>query len=275
MLAWNEAGEGFVMQVSTPSWPASGSRKHPRQEDGNTLGCIVDDDVEVSQHFFALKLTKDDLIKVLQALENASVATDPSKKQIVLNGGPPEVKALVKRLGKKTKNTTYTKVTLSSGVELISKPSRLHVPSWQFVSAVLDGVPLRTATWWAGGEKLEIYTTTASTEIGCWDKALGAPGAVEIATSGQWEGTRFGLKGGIGKDYNHAKIGVSTLARQPYSIFGDLNQQGTLSERDDHKCSSSQNGRGGTFYVLNNKALSDSLSSLIGGDTAPLTPPKK
>src|SRR5947199_2640123 len=27
VLAWNDAGEGFVMQVSTPSWPASGSER--------------------------------------------------------------------------------------------------------------------------------------------------------------------------------------------------------------------------------------------------------
>ena len=28
-LAWNDKGEGMVMQVSTPSWPGSGSEKHP------------------------------------------------------------------------------------------------------------------------------------------------------------------------------------------------------------------------------------------------------
>lgn len=55
MLAWNDAGNGFVMQVSTPSWPAAGSKTRPRKNDGNTLGCVKDDDVMVSQHFFALK----------------------------------------------------------------------------------------------------------------------------------------------------------------------------------------------------------------------------
>src|SRR5204863_8132467 len=73
MLAWNDAGDGFVMQVSTPSWPAAGSKLSPRKTDGNTLGCVTDDDVKVSQHFFALKLTKDDVVKVLKALKNASV----------------------------------------------------------------------------------------------------------------------------------------------------------------------------------------------------------
>ena len=29
-LVWNDAGEGLVLQVTTPSWPAAGSRDHPR-----------------------------------------------------------------------------------------------------------------------------------------------------------------------------------------------------------------------------------------------------
>src|SRR5882724_10331 len=86
MLAWNDEGNGFVMQVTTPSWPAAGSKTHRRKTDGNTLGCIKDDNVEVSQHFFAVKLTRDDLIKVLKALKNASVVTDPTNPQIVNNG---------------------------------------------------------------------------------------------------------------------------------------------------------------------------------------------
>ena len=61
---------------------------------------------------------------------------------------------------------------------------------------------------------------------GCWIDRLRAPGPVEIATSGEWDGTRFNLTGGSGRDYNHAKIGVSTLASKAYSIFGDMNQQG-------------------------------------------------
>ena len=80
MLAWDDNGKGFVMQVSTPSWPASGSRTHPRETDGNTLGCVKDDNVRVSQHFFALALDKSDVIQILRALKNASVVTDPTNK---------------------------------------------------------------------------------------------------------------------------------------------------------------------------------------------------
>lgn len=265
MVAWDNNGEGFLMQVSTPSWPASGSVSTPRT-DGNTLGCIQNDNnVKVSQHFFSLKLTKDDLTKVLQALQNSSVVTDTTNKQIVRNGGPADVQNLVNQLGKKSKSTTRLDVTLSTGVELISKPSNLNVPPWQMVSATLKGVPLRTATWWANPK---IDTTTQSSKIDCWSNDLGTSGPVQIAATGQWNGTTFNLIGGPQTDSNHAKFGVSTDPGRPYVIFGDLNQQGALTG----KCSSSQNGRGGLFFVLNNKPLFDGMTNLIKGGTASSTP---
>lgn len=267
VLAWNESGEGFVLQVTTPSWPAAGSKSFPRKTDGNTLGCVKDDDVKVSQHFFSLKLTKGDVVEVLKALQNASVVTDPENPQIVHDGGPTDVQSLVKSLGKKSHSTSIIKVQLSSGVGLISKPSDLNVPPWQMVSAELGSVPLRTATWWASPK---IYSTIATTKIACWDDSLGAPGPVAIATTGQWDGEAFGLKGGPGPDFNHAKIGVSTAGNNHFSIFGDMNQQGTLSGQN---CASSQNGRGGLFYVIDNKVLSNGISNLIEGETAPVNAP--
>ena len=263
MLAWNDAGEGLVLQVTTPSWPAAGSVNSPRRTDGNTLGCVKDDNVEVSQHFFALKLVKDDLVDVLLALQNASVVTDATNSQIVSNGGPPDVQQLVANLGTRSNSIRVMNVKLSSGVELISKPSKLYVPPWQMVSAVLGGVSLRTATWWANPK---IYTTTETTSISCWDKSLAKPGAVEIATTGHWAGKEFGLTGGLGPNFNHAKLGVSTSGDNHYSIFGDMNQQGSVSGR---KCSRSQNGRGGLFYVVDDAELSGSLKDLLNGSTAP------
>ena len=266
MVAWNDAGEGFVLQVTTPSWPAAAGKKYPRKTDGNTLGCIHDNNVQVSQHFFALKLSKDDLVAVLTALHNASVVTDPTNPQIVNNGGPADIQQLVRTLGTKSGSIATTKNTLSSGVVLISKPSGLHVPPWQMVSAVLGGVSLRTATWWA---RPGINTTTTSTKIACWDCSLGKAGSVEIATTGQWNGTKIGLTGGIDPDSNHAKLGVSISGDRSYSIFGDMNQQGTLSGPN---CAASQNGRGGLFYVVANSDLSTSIRSLISGGTAPTVP---
>ncbi len=270
MLAWDDKGDGFVMQVSTPSWPASGNKKYPRKTDGNTLGCIKDDDVEVSQHFFSLKINKDDLVNILKGLNNSSVATDPNNKQVVNNGGPQDVQKLVASLGKKSSSRKLITAELSSGVQLISKPSKMHVPPWQMVSATLGGLSLRVASWWANPE---IYSTDSSTNIYCWNDSLGKPGAVKIATTGVWDNKVINLTGGMGERHNHAKFGVSTLKNKPYSIFGDMNQQGALAPGyayDKQKCSSSQNGRGGLFYVLKNKNLFGSITDLLKGDTAPV-----
>jgi hypothetical protein len=172
------------------------------------------------------------------------------------------------------------------------------------VSALLDGEPLRVATWWADPE---IPTTSAATPIACWDPSLGKPGAVEIATTGTWQGKALGFDGVADPDGNHAKIGVSTWWRPyigfggmsqqqmlagppcgkaeslpecggfrricrfgvcwlPYVIFGDMNQQGTLS---GPHCDSSQNGRGGLFFVVQDPQLFKSVRDLLQGQTAP------
>jgi hypothetical protein len=263
VLAWNNSGDGLVMQVTTPSWPASGSSAHPRQSDGNTLGCVTDNDVQVSQHFFALRLTKSDVMKVLTALANASVVTDTSKLQIVHNGGPQDIQNLVLHLGTRSNSTNATQDVLSTGVQLISKPSKLHVPPWQLVSALLGGVSLRTATWWATPK---IDSTSTTTTVSCWDTSLPTPGPVEIATTGQWNNTSFGLTGGPGKNFNHAKLGVSISGSKHLAIFGDMNQQGAIS---GNKCDRSQNGRGGLFFVIEDEQLAGSVGDLLKGDSAP------
>jgi hypothetical protein len=265
ILAWDDTGAGVVIQVTTPSWPAAGSRAHPRESDGNTLGCVSDNDILVSQHFFALTLAKDDVVAVLEAMVNASVVTDPADAQIVSAGGPADIQALVATLGKKSKNTTVTVSTLSSGVQLISKPSALHVPPWQMVSAQLGGVPLRVASWWANPK---IPSTTAASAVDCWAAQLGNPGAVDIATTGTWEGTTLGLIGTPSPSGNHAKIGVSTDGHSDYVIFGDMNQQGALSGVAKN-CKRSQNGRGGLFYVVQDHTLLQSVAALLTGESAP------
>jgi Deoxyribonuclease II len=268
VLAWDNAGGGLVMQVSTPSWPASGSAQNPRKSDGNTLGCTKDNDILVSQHFFSLKLNKDDVVSILKAIQNASVVTDPKNPQIVNNGGPPDIQDLAASLGKVSPSNQATKTTLSTGVQVISKPSKLEVPPWQMVSAMLGGESIRVASWWSHPE---IPSTTAETAVGCWDSSLGKPGAVEIATSGTWMGRTIGLEGMPEPDGNHAKVGVST-GTHTYAIFGDMNQQGSLSPP---KCDSSQNGRGGLFYVIDDKTLAGAVTDLIKGESAPAAPASK
>jgi hypothetical protein len=164
----------------------------------------------------------------------------------------------VSSLGKRADSESLVEGTLSSGVLFISKPSNMYVPPWQMVSAQLGGVGLRTATFWANPK---IPTTTDSSVPDCWDESPGTPGPVAIATSGSWNSVSFDLTGAPGA--NHAKIGVSTTGTIPYAIFGDENQQGTLSGT----CKSSQNGRGGTFYVVSNPELASSIRGLTNGST--------
>ena len=85
MLAWNQNGDGLIVQVSTPAWPGAGSARAPRQGDGNTLGCAAGNNVMFSQHFFALRLTPQDVAQVLTGLANASVATDVTIPQLGLD----------------------------------------------------------------------------------------------------------------------------------------------------------------------------------------------
>jgi hypothetical protein len=158
-------------------------------------------------------------------------------------------------------------------VRFFSKPSNLNVAPWQMVSALLGGLPLRVASWWSYPC---IYSTTADTPITCWDKSLGKPGPVEIALTGKWGDSVLGLEGqpdfDAGGNYNHAKLGVSKAQGKPLCIFGDMNQQGGLAPDyayKGQKCSSSQNGRGGMFFVMQDAALWKSISALIAGDTAP------
>jgi hypothetical protein len=268
-LAWDDTGAGLVLQVSTPSWPASGSSLHPRKTDGNTIGCVRDDDVMMSQHFFALKLNAADVATVLQGLANASVVTQPGNPQIVSAAGPANLQALAKKLGAEPAGAAVTNQVLSTGVTFISKPSSAHVPPWQMVSAQLGGVPIRVATFW---QDPKINSTVAATPVKCWDTTFGQPGQVQIATSGTWQGNSIGLIGGEDSSCNHAKIGVSMLPARPLCIFGDMNQQGTLSGDGSgaDACASSQNGRGGTFYVLQNTTLFQGLTSLLQGNSAPV-----
>jgi hypothetical protein len=265
ILAWDHGGGGLILQVSTPDWPGAGSSAVPRPHEGNTLGCEhATNNVLVGQHFFALKLTPADTGLVLDALIHSSVVTDPTNPQIARLGGPEDLVNKAKQLGRIVQDADFTDVTLSSGVRLISKASDLWVPPWQLISARLKSVPLRTATWRAGPP---IPTTTTNTKIGCWRASLGKPGAVEVATTGKWMGKTIGLSAGA----SHAKLGVSLDPTQPFTIFGDMNQQGSLSG----KCGSSQNGRGGMFFVLADPQLYASMRQLLDGETAPTTIPKK
>ena len=193
-----------------------------------------------------------------------------------VSGGPIDVHAQAEEARQKPKRVPAGKKSaedlkiiperLTPDVMLISKPSNLNVPPWQMVSALLNGASERTATWWASPQ---IFSTKKSTNIGCWEGELKLdnkkPGDVVIAKSGSWKGQKIGLIGG----QNHAKIGVTTSGDKHYAIFGDLNQQGSINPVKG-KCDSSQNGRGGMFFVVENNDLFDTVTGLLDGETEPV-----
>ena len=82
-----------------------------------------------------MKLSAADTAIVLAGLADASVVTQASNAQIFNVLGPASLAALAGKLGLQSGSTLATKQALSSGVTFISKPSQLHVPPWQMVSA--------------------------------------------------------------------------------------------------------------------------------------------
>lgn len=268
VLAWDNDGTGFIMQVSTPSWPGNGDKSHHRKTQGNTLGCIDDDNAKVSQHFFALSLkTPSDTKAVLQALQLASVATDPKNTELMKLSphGPDDLSELAKNLGKVSKASAPSHATLARGrVQLVAKPHALAVPPWQMVSSVLQQ-PVRCGTWWATPK---ILSSKAGEIPGCWDSSLHAPKEVQIAVTGQWKGQVMNLTGDNSPDANHAKIGHSVGGS--LSIFGDMNQEGSYNPHDSKGgCSAHQCGRGGLFFAVDDTTLHTDMTSLLKGVTAP------
>src|SRR5262249_3968811 len=137
-----------------------------------------------------------------------------------------------------SEDLTILKETLSSGVQIIAKPSVLHVPPWHMLSALLGGEPLVIATWWTGRDKI---LDTAAMTPGCWHPSLGRAGPIRNAETGKWKNKTFGLIGQASADHNHAKLGVSKTG--DFAIFGDFNNEGALSP----DCGVKQNLRGGLF----------------------------
>merc|ERR1712032_666902 len=154
---------------------------------------------------------------VLEALQRASVVTDPANAQLMkLSDGPSDLANLAKTLGNVVTSTSPYRATLSvDSVTLIAKPHSLSVPPWQLVSSIVEE-PLRVATCWATPKILSAKAGTP----GCWDANLAEPKEVQIALSGKWGGKVIGMKGSSSPDGNHAKIGHSLGGN--LSIFGDM-----------------------------------------------------
>lgn len=279
LLAWDDDGTGFVLQVTTPDWPGSATSSVPRKEQGNTLGCCKDDNVLVAQHFLALRLSSaEDTLKVLKALQRASVVTDPKNSQLMkLSGGPTNLQQAARELGQQVLDNLepfQTEISLRSGlqVRLIAKPSGLQVPPWHLISSLIQ-TPLRTATWWTVPA---INSTQGGFVPGCWNASLKPSPEVQVALSGQWQGVNFTFLGRPDADANHAKLAHSLGSGPKLAVMGDMNQQGALNPDDNPQgtCDLSQNARGGLFFIMEDASLHADLVHLMTGETASYVSPE-
>src|SRR5258705_86601 len=107
----------FVFKFNAKSFPGCPGSEHRtcpfggkdqtrKAHSGNPLACVpTQNNIPVSQHFFTIKLNKADVAIVLKALKHASVATGQNA-QIMSNGGPADIQALVDELGERSKDTS-------------------------------------------------------------------------------------------------------------------------------------------------------------------------
>ena len=83
---------GCIQQLSG----SIGTKTRPSRESTASLPS------QVAQHFFALHLaTQQDTLQMLQAMQKASVATDPTNPQVAkLSSGPAALLSAAKQLGR-------------------------------------------------------------------------------------------------------------------------------------------------------------------------------
>nr|CCA19597.1 conserved hypothetical protein [Albugo laibachii Nc14] len=169
-------------------------------------------------------------------------------------------------------------------VQLIVKSPKAEIPPWAIVAQVLEE-DLSVATWW--DESVGIPTICASDQYsmtpfefclndrvhGVFLNANGtAAHNIENLVEAKWttdstknDTVHWHLVGGRQEDGNHAKWGVTTsrfgvVAPDSKVIFADLNMEGYPCSTT---CHGSQAGRGGSFFILSQPVLHQSLVNLV------------
>ena len=202
--------------------------------------------VAFSQHFFALKLNKADVVTVLAGAAERERRHRSGKPQIVQRrpGGRSQWSRSRRAISKERRRSHQERASRGRDPDLeavrpgMSRPGRWFRRCWAMPGE-------RSATWWM---KPWIYHQMARRGSMLGRATLGPkPGPVAIAGTGA----------GMSRDQphrplNHAKFGTTTSADKRFSILGDLNQQGAIAPPG---CDKSQNGRGGLFFVVRGQAV--------------------
>ena len=106
--------------------------------------------------------------------------------------------------------------TLSTGVELISKPSNLQVPPWQMVSAFSAVFPCEPRRGGLPGNPLHHGVVVRR----LLEQIARDPGSVDIATTGTLVGQGIRPARRAGHELQSRQAGSSTSTKQHYAIFG-------------------------------------------------------
>ena len=226
---------GFIMNVSTPNFP---------DPDLYTLGCQEDDNVEVSQHFFAFSVNKSGMSSWAAAVANAQLSVISQNNWIFADttvGGH---------------STTANLLTLQNlPVRLIVKGSKDFFIPWDYVTNSL-GSSVKALTWYASPTTPPIGTGST---MNCLYQSP-ARFDVDVVRSLQTPDGSFSWcgQGEASPTCNHAKIGVGIGTG--WVVAGSMNMQGNI---DSTGCESSQMGRGGDFYGFQSPSLWNGLDQMF------------
>ncbi len=127
------------------------------------------------------------------------------------------------------------------------KGSEDHFIPWSYVTAKLNA-GLRVLSWYSHPYTPPLCQGDTSGAASC---AYPGFNTIQIVNGLQLPDGSYSWcgHGAASNSGNHAKIGIGINSN--WVVFGDMNMQGTINSY----CDSSQMGRGGGFYAIQNQTL--------------------
>ena len=285
-MAFAKGGDGFWLQASTPQYPdpSLGTKFVP-------LGCQLDNNLKVAQHFTGVSMTAATFTKIAPALAAAQLCSAGSTS--CRNGTAGHLwshsctSEHTRSADWSILDIAFTGSTKSSApsvgipivagaatqAEIMGKAAADHVPPWYWVATHIKS-DIAVSSWLDGSYgspsicKGDDYSHAAfgsclrSSRLGLsLTPSGGAQQSVQNVLGMRDPKGRFawGAWGELNAGFvSHAKFAVGT----PNKVFvaGGMNQQGFPCSSS---CKGSQAGRGGLFFAIPNAQLRDSAAALM------------
>ena len=285
-LAYDTDGNGWYLNLSTPYFPDMSALPPD-----NSLGCQIDNNLLLAQHFFCFSLDQQNFEALAAAMTvpNFCALCVPSDScqsvDVATTLGQDISLAFAHDSGDgSTDNVTVTLQTRGGmPITAVLKGDTSNTSPWSLVATAL-GTDLTVVNYWLSEPTLptlcagdvwdgscigsgntingsSLYFNDYNVEnvlqlTASPSNVTGLPGGNEIS----WSAT---------ESENHMKWGISTprttSITNPYlCVFGSMNQEGSAGRNAcGSSCSSGENGRGGDFFAFSNQALWTSLRNLI------------